>query len=109
MTITDEMVKQAEIAYDRSCQNHKGADVGAMRAALEAVAPLLIADYQQSLNKLGEAYDKKCDEVLKARAQGMREALEIIWGTPIRGEQAFHEIYAAKKAILARAQELDRP
>jgi hypothetical protein len=58
--ITDEMVEKALEAAEDAYPESKRSD---MRAALEAVAPLLIAGYQQSLNKLGDAYDKKCEEL----------------------------------------------
>ena len=64
MTVTDEMVEKARMAYVQAEPFMSGSwKSGCIRAALEAVAPLLIADYQQSLNVLGDAYDKKCKEL----------------------------------------------
>jgi hypothetical protein len=79
--ITDEMVEIAFTAYWQS-----GVDEmrHAIRAALEAVAPMLIA-------------------------QGMREAATIVLTLPPKGEPEFahHQINRACDAILDRAQELD--
>ena len=61
MTITDEMVGIAENAYDNAIdETHEACHAPAIRAALEAVAPMLIA-------------------------QGMREAADIVQrGYPVK-------------------------
>jgi len=80
MTITDEMVATALDSYRR---DGSGQHVLAMRAALEAVAPMLIA-------------------------QGMREAVETITTYMPSHHAASDRILArARDHILARAQELE--
>ena len=92
--ITDEMVAKAENAYYCAWCAEEG-KTECLRAALEAVVPMLIEPYQQSLNVLAEQYERKCEEVLKARAGGMREAAGMV-----------HDIND-HITIHRRAQELD--
>jgi len=90
--ITDEMLKVAQDTYDEY----------SMRAALEAVAPMLISE------AMGRAYNT-------ARAQGMWEASEIVDGVKILRVQddvsaevnIDMALECASDAIRNRAQELD--
>jgi len=87
MTITDEMVEIAQNTWRFAQKNH-------MRAALEAVAPMIIAEAFETRPPalIKDALDRAIN---KARAQGMREAFAIAID---------HEDL---NAILERAQELD--
>jgi len=84
MQITDEMVEKARAAM-RGTGDHK------MRAALEAVAPLIIAPYEEALGRLSRTCDRQ-------RAAGMREAAKLLQGPYPEGPNA----------ILARAAELEK-
>jgi len=100
--ITDEMVEKALEAAEDAYPESKRSD---MRAALEAVAPMLIADYQRSPNVLRDAYDAQAERFAVERpkliAQGLLEAAGIC------GDYAGEMADELKDAILARAQELD--
>jgi hypothetical protein len=96
MTITDEVVEKAcRIFYDFDGGEPDGRR--AVRAALEAVAPMLEREILADIIEELPAHVRN-----RFIAQGMREAAEI-YGKP--GEWAFYA--AAFHAILARAQELD--
>jgi hypothetical protein len=106
MTITDEMVEKALIA-EAEVAPYDGPDTVSMRAALEAVAPMLIADYQQSLNVLGDAYDEQADKFAAERPklifQGLMQAVQIA----SEGRDSGHTIDYIIALFLKRAQELD--
>jgi len=112
--ITDEMVEKAWFVLGDQPRHVRDR----MRAALEAIEPMLFYDYQQLANKLGDAYEQKCNEVLKARAQGMKEAT-IAWTVCAsihreyaKGRDPFFttrqaDFVKAENDARARAQELD--
>jgi len=104
-TVTDEILDKAESAYNSFGDPEAPAcDPPSMRAALEAVAPALIADYQRSPNVLRDAYDAQAEKFAVERpkliAQGMREAGEII-------DASEGDVDFAKFKLQSRAQELD--
>jgi hypothetical protein len=99
--ITDEMVEVAR----RTWLELDASSKECWRAALEAVAPMLIADYQRSPNVLRDAYDAQTERFAVERpkliAQGMMEADDIV------SQWKGGAVADLHKAILNRLQELD--
>jgi len=101
-TVTDEILEKAVEAYEEAATGLITVD---MRAALEAVAPALIADYQRSPNVLRDAYDAQAEKFAVERpkliAQGLREAAGII-------DASEGDVDFAKFKLESRIQELEK-
>lgn len=67
MIITDEMVGIAENAYDKVGTFHTGCETSALRAALEAVAPMLIAQLMR--DAANGTLDEETIRTIAARAR----------------------------------------
>jgi len=99
--ITADMVDKAEEAYDDVVTpDNPASEWQAMKASLAAVAPMIIAVALETRPPalLKDALDKTIN---KARAQGMREAIEMA------DDNDFDNWNEWQIAVLERAQELD--